>query len=73
MSIPPINNLASSYIQSILNTALQGIGSSSSTTGSNLNGINRSLFQSQSDNGQLSPFAQLLNTLQQIQQSDPTK
>ena len=73
MSISPINNLSSNYIQSVLNSVLQGIGSSSNTTGSNLNGIGQSSFQLQSDNGQLSPFAQLLNTLQQLQQSDPTK
>ena len=71
MSISPIN--LNSYIQSILNSALQGIGSSSNTTGSNLNSIDPSSLQLQSDNGQLSPFAQVLNTLQQLQQSDPTK
>ena len=73
MSISPINNLSSSYIQSVLNSVLQGIGSKSKTTGSNVTGTGQSSWQSQSDNGQLSPFAQLLNTLQQLQQSNPTQ
>jgi hypothetical protein len=72
MSISPVNNL-NSYIQSVLNTALQGIGSSSSTTGPNLTSIDPSSLQLQPDNSQLSPFAQVLIELQQLQQSDPTK
>jgi len=72
MSISPVNHL-NSYIQSIFSTALQGIGYSSHTTGSNLNRAGASALQSQSDNSQLSPFAQVLNALQQLQQSDPTK
>ena len=72
MSISPINNL-NGYVQSILNTALQGIGYASNTPGNNLNGVNSSSFQLQPDNGQLSPFAQLLNTLQQLQQSNPAQ
>ena len=72
MSISPVNNL-NSYIQSVLNTALQGIGSSSSTTGNNLTSIDPSSLQLQPDTSQLSPFAQVLSELQQLQQSDPTK
>jgi hypothetical protein len=71
MSISPVNNL-NSYIQSLLNTALQGIGYGSTTTGNNLNSVSSSSLQ-QSDSGQLSPFAQVLNTLQQLQQSNPTQ
>jgi len=71
MSISPVNNL-NSYVQSLLNTALQGIGYGSTTTGNNLNGVGSSSLQ-QSDSGQLSPFAQVLNTLQQLQQSNPTQ
>jgi hypothetical protein len=72
MSIALINNL-SRYIQSALGTALQDTGLTTNTTGNNLNGIDSFSVGLQPDNGQLSPFAQLLNTLQQLQQSDPTK
>src|ERR1035438_1065703 len=72
MSIALINNL-SRYRQSALGTALQDTGLTTNTTGNNLNGIDSFSVGLQPDNGQLSPFAQLLNTLQQLQQSDPTK
>ena len=65
MSISPINNNVSSYLQSILSTTLQGAGLTSNTSASSL--------QSPSDNSQLSPFVQLMNTLQQLQQSNPTQ
>ena len=68
-SISSINNLSNSYLQSILNSAHQqssSAGSSSSSTGA-------SSVTAQSENGQLSPFAQLMSTLQQLQQSNPTE
>ena len=71
MSIGSVTNLGS-YLQSILGTALQGTGLTSSTTG-NANKTSSTSLQSQTDNGQLSPFAQLLSTLQQLQQSNPTQ
>jgi hypothetical protein len=43
----------------------------SGTTALNLNGINLSSLGIQSDSTQLSPLAQLLSTLQQLQQSNP--
>jgi DNA-binding transcriptional MerR regulator len=64
MSITPINNL-SSYLQSVLGAALQGTGLTSKTTSSSV--------ELPSDNSQLSPLVQLMNTLQQLQQSDPAK
>ncbi len=64
MSISPINNV-SSYLQSVLSSTLQGAGLTTNTKASSL--------QSTSDNSQLSPFVQVMNTLQQLQQSDPTK
>jgi hypothetical protein len=67
MSTSPISNL-NSYLQQILDTALQSAGSTTSTTS---NGV--SATSTQSDNGQLSPFAQLLSTLQQLQESNPTQ
>jgi len=72
MSTTPINSL-SSYLQSLLGTALQRTGSTNNATGSNLNGVDPFSLELQPDNSQLSPFARLLNTLQQLQQSDPAK
>jgi hypothetical protein len=68
-SISSINNLSNTYLQSILSPALQNSSSaanSSSTTGA-------SSVTSQSENGRLSPFAQLMSTLQQLQESNPTE
>lgn len=67
MSIGPLTNLASSYLQSILGTT-----SSSSTKNANSSTALSSIFEG-SDNSQLSPFAQLMSTLQQLQQSNPTQ
>jgi hypothetical protein len=68
MSSNSINSLASSYLQSILGTALQATGLSGKSTSSSVSGAS-----GQSDSGQLSPFAQLMSTLQQLQQSNPTE
>jgi len=65
----PINSLSSSYLQSILSGTLQNTssaGNSSSSTGT-------SSVTAPSENGHLSPFAQLMSTLQQLQQSNPTE
>ena len=72
MSIGPLNTLSSSYLQSIIGSALQGAGSTNQTNTSSSAVDSSSPVQS-SDNSRLSPFAQLLNTLQQLQQTDPTK
>jgi hypothetical protein len=72
MSIGPLNTLSSSYLQSIIGSALQGAGSTNQTNTSPRAVDSSSPVQS-SDNARLSPFAQLLNTLQQLQQTDPTK
>src|SRR5579872_2563614 len=66
-----INNIPSSYLQSIFNSALQsaGVTSNNSSTSS----ITSSSLSALSDNSNMSPFAQLASTLQQLQQSDPTK
>lgn len=73
MSIGPINNLSGSYLQSVLATALQGTGLTNKTSGNSLNGIDTSSPGLSSDKSQLSPFTQLMSTLQQLQQSDPAK
>src|SRR5580700_11372407 len=67
-SIGSINNLSSSYLQSILSASLENGGSagkSSKSTGA--------FSVTQTENGQLSPFAQIMSTLQQLQQSNPTE
>lgn len=71
MSIGSVTN-PGSYLQSILGTALQGTGLTSNI-GNNQNRIASSSLQVQPDNSQLSPFAQLMSTLQQLQQSNPTQ
>jgi hypothetical protein len=70
MSSSSINNLTNGYLQSILGNALQGTGLSLNSTSSN--GIGGISSQSQ-DNGQLSPLAQVLSSLQNLQQSNPTE
>jgi hypothetical protein len=65
------NNLSTSYLQSILGTALQGTGLTSNTSGNDV--TSTSSVALQQDNGQLSPFTQLMSTLQQLQQTDPSK
>jgi hypothetical protein len=68
MSIGPLANLAGGYLQSIIGPALRG--AEATTTSAN---AASGAAASQPDNGQLSPFAQLLNTLQQLQQSNPAQ
>ena len=65
MSTNSINSLASSYVQSAIGAALK--------TNTNTTSVSGSSPQAQSDNGQLSPFAQMMNTLQQLQQTNPTE
>ncbi len=65
MSTGAISSLYSANLQSILSNAFQSASSSlSSASVTNT---------PQPDSGQLSPFAQDLATLQQLQQTDPTK
>jgi hypothetical protein len=67
-------NLSSSYLlQSLLNSALQGTGVTTGTAGNSTSGVTSSAVGQPSDSGQLSPLAQLMSTLQQLQQSDPSK
>jgi len=64
-----INNLSSNYLQSILNNAVQNSGLNSNSASA----VGASPAALPTDNQQLSPFAQLVSKLQQLQQSDPTK
>ncbi len=72
MSIMPINNVNSS-IRSVLNTALQSAGLTTKKAGNSLAGIHAFLAAPPPDHSQLSPFARLMSTFQQLQQSDPAK
>jgi hypothetical protein len=69
MSTSSISNLTNNYLQSILGNSLQGTGLSLNTTPTSVSATS----SQQQDNGQLSPFAQLMSTLQQLQQSNPTE
>lgn len=69
MSTSSINTLSSSYLQSILGTSLENAG----VTAGQSNSINTSVLALQSDSGRLSPFVQVMDSLQQLQQSDPSK
>jgi hypothetical protein len=63
-SISSINGLSNSYLESIIAKANQN-GNSTAIQGSS-NGLS-------TDNSQVSEFAQLMSTLQQLQQSNPTQ
>ena len=67
------NNLTSNYLQSVISGALQTTGISNQNTQSLLNGITGTGVNAPADNGQLSPFAQIVSELQQLQQSNPTQ
>ena len=67
-----MGTLFSGGLQSIVGTALQSIGlTHRKAAGSPANSSSSSAAQ-QPDGGQLSPFAQMMLTLQQLQQSSPT-
>ena len=66
MSIGSLTNISSSYLQSLIASTL---GTQSTTP----KGSNATTTAQNADTNQLSPFAQLLSTLQQLQQSNPTQ
>ena len=71
MSLSPLNHLSNSYLQPVLSTMLQNTGLTNALSGA-LSGPSLSSIP-QPDAGQLSPFAQVLSTLQQPQQSNPSQ
>lgn len=73
MSTGSINPLSNSYLQSILGSVLQNTGLTTNNTNNSLSSIDSLSAVQQADNSGLSPFAQLISTLQQLQQSDPNK
>jgi hypothetical protein len=70
MSIGSISGLSTNYLQSILDIAKNSASGTSSTNNSTSSIGSSSI---PSDNSQLSPFAQMMSTLQQLQQSNPTE
>jgi aromatic ring hydroxylase len=73
MSTSALTNLPSDYLQSLLNSSLQNAGSTANNTNDSSASTAASSLAEQSDNGGLSPFAQLMSTLQQLEQSNPTE
>jgi len=73
MSTGSINPLSNSYLQSILGSVVQNAGLTTNNTNNSLSGIGSLSAVQQQDSGQLSPFAQLMSMLQQLQQSNPTQ
>ncbi len=69
-----INSLSNNYLQSILNDLRQTASTNSTSANSTSTLTASSVGQSSSsDNSQLSPLGQVLSTLQQLQQSNPTE
>jgi hypothetical protein len=67
-SMGSINQISSSYLPSIFGTALPSIGSTNTTpSASSLSSAARQ------DNSQLSPFADIMSALQQLQQTNPSE
>lgn len=71
MSTSAIGILSS--VDSILSSALQKVGLTSNGTANSLSSIVGSTPAQQPDSSQLSPLGQVLSTLQQLQQSNPTE
>src|ERR1700730_791484 len=71
-SMGSINTLSSSYLPSILGTALQAAGLTN-TTGNSQSTASWASAALQADNSQLSPFADIMSTLQQLQQTNPSQ
>ena len=70
MSISPL--LSSTYVQPLVNPAINAASSAISTTAGRSLGL-LSLGSGPHDSSSLSPFTQLLSTLQQLQQSNPAQ
>ena len=68
-----INTLSSNYLQSVLTNAVQSAGLNTNTIRNTSSTTGASSLALPADNQQLSPFAQIVSQLQQLQQSDPTK
>jgi hypothetical protein len=72
MSTSPIHSLTNGYVQSVLKSVLQNAGLTIDQANKSLASAGTTATQTQ-DNNNLSPFAQVMSELQQLQQSNPTK
>jgi len=70
MSINPLSPLSSNYLQSIF--AAQSTNTNSTGSANSISSNSTSLL-SQLDSNSLSPFARILSTLQQLQQTNPAE
>ncbi len=73
MSTNSVSSLSSTYLQQILDAALQNGGVNNNQSSNLLTTPATGSVGTQQDNGQLSPFAQIASSLQQLQQSNPTE
>jgi hypothetical protein len=72
MNVNSLSSIISNpYIQSLIGNTISGATNSTSTT--NSSSVSQSSATQPQDANQLSPFAQILSTLQQLQQSNPTQ
>lgn len=69
MNINPLSGTSSTYLQSLLAAQLSG----ATSTRGNASSTSASSLANPQDTNQLSPFAQVLSTLQSLQQSNPTE
>jgi hypothetical protein len=72
MSTSPIHSLTNGYVQSVLKSVLQNAGLTIDQANNSLASVGTTAIQTQ-DNNNLSPFAQVMSELQQLQQSNPTQ
>jgi len=77
MNVNALSNIANPYIQSLTNAAMSALNSFQNTIGNGVSGstagVSGSTAIPQDGSPQLSPFAQLMSTLQQLEQSNPTQ
>jgi hypothetical protein len=71
MNVNALSNIANPYIQSITNAAMSAMSLFGGTTSTS--GTSGTQAIPQDGSPQLSPFAQLMSTLQQLQQSNPAE
>jgi hypothetical protein len=70
MNVNALSSIANPFIQSLTSAALSALNATAGKT--NTSGVS-STANSQDGSAQLSPFAQLMSTLQQLQQSSPSQ
>ncbi len=73
MSSSAVNSFSSNYVQSVLSGILQQAGLTTGQNSNSLSSLGAASSVQGSDSTQLSPFAQLMSTLQQLQQSNPSQ